>query len=77
MAGGSYTALRLVHSATTTPLDYEGDSHQFTWTEWLAQGVGPVKSEGRPMELASISTTGPRAPSPAECARPPSPDGRA
>ena len=64
---GTYSALRLEHSATTTPLDYDGPQRQFSWTEWLAQGVGPVKNEGRSLELASVSTTA-RAPSPAECA---------
>jgi hypothetical protein len=64
---GTYSALRLEHSATTTPLDYDGPQRQFGWTEWLAQGVGPVKNEGRSLELASVSTTA-RAPSPAECA---------
>lgn len=64
---GTYSALRLEHSATTTPLDYDGPQQQFGWTEWLAQGVGPVKNEGRSLELASVSTTA-RAPSPAECA---------
>ena len=64
---GTYSALRLEHSATTTPLDYDGPQRQFGWTEWLAQGVGPVKNEGRSLELASVSPTA-RAPSPAECA---------
>jgi hypothetical protein len=64
---GMFSALRLEHSATTRPLDYDGPQRQFGWTEWLALGVGPVKNEGRSMELASVSTTA-RTPSPAECA---------
>ena len=67
IAGGTFQAMRLDHNATTTPLDYEGEPHQTSWTEWLAPGVGPIKDEGQALELASLSA-GPRQMSPKECA---------
>ena len=51
---GTFQALRLDHSATTTPLNFDDAPHQVQVTEWLAPGVGTVRDASR--ELVAFAS---------------------